>query len=608
MTKRAVAVMLALAALGLSGCGGSGGSSSSAPPPPDGGGPPPPPPPVGDGFFDTNADTSRFLTMATFGPVTEDVDALTGTAASDWILAEFDKAPTFWLPIVEDYEQRGGPYVPGTFNPFFQRANTYAFWQTAIEADDQLRQRMAFALSQVLVVSQFGGGVLEQFPGGIAFYQDILARNAFGNYRDLLEEVTYAPAMGYYLTYVGNQRADAATGRNPDENYAREILQLFSLGVIQLNSDGTPQLNQNGDPIELYTNDDITGLARVFTGLIYAEFNVGQPFTRDDIDASLDQPMKVIEESHSPEEKVFLGTTIPENTPADLSIDLALDAIMSHPNIGPFVGRQLIQRFTTSDPDPDYVERVAAAFDAGAYTLPNGISVGEGRRGDLKATIAAVLFDADARPEQAAGDPRFGKVREPLLRITHWARAFEVDASTPEYVLILLDTAPTDSLNQHPYRSPSVFNFYRPGYIAPGTESGALGQTAPELQIVNASSIPGYINVLSYFTLGRQEQEFVRMRPVFDGLMIQFDADVARRAFLPDYTDELALVGDFEALVDHLDTKLFYGSMSDQTRGDILAALQAIPGFDPENEDLAELAVQTAVTMAMSAPDYVVQK
>ena len=207
---------------------------------------------AGDNAFESSMEVARFLTQATFGPKPEEPTALEGTSASQWLVAEFNKPATLYVPLLEQAVIGGASSV---------------FWRNWIEADDQLRQRMVYALSQIIVVSDFGGEVLTEVRVAVPYYQDVLAQNAFGNYRDLLEAITYTPAMGHYLTYLGNEKGDPETGRVPDENYAREILQLFTVGLLALNADGSLQRDENGNPIEIYDNSDITGLARVFTGL-----------------------------------------------------------------------------------------------------------------------------------------------------------------------------------------------------------------------------------------------------------------------------------------------------------------------------------------------------
>ena len=537
---------------------------------------------------------------------------MTGTSASDWLRAEFAKPASPSLSEVERYYELGTPQRGMLADGFDQGATTFTFWRNAVHGDDQLRQRMIYALSQILVVSNGSGGLNGIFPQTVGYHQQVLSDHAFGNYRDLLEAVTYSPAMAEYLTYFGNAKADPDTGSVPDENYAREILQLFTVGLVELDADGTPVLDAQGQPVELYDNDDITELAKVFTGLgnTALEYSSGADLARgrNRITAAVQRPLIMDDALHSTAPKTFLGTTIPAGTPGAQSIDLALDAIMAHPNVGPFVGRQLIQRFVTSNPSPAYVGRVAAAFDAGTYTLPDGESVGEGRKGDLRATIAAVLFDPDATGDAGLDSATFGKVREPILRLTHFARAFDADMSTPEYVRAIYDTSSLSALGQHPFRSPSVFNFYRPGYVAPGTLSAEAGLVAPELQIVNASSTPGYINLLSYGTFGAQDTQFADMRRVFNAFGAPFDEAQARQTFVPDYGNLLDLADDSQALVDALDARLLYGTMSPDTEAALVATLDAFPDADLSDDDGRETLVAYAVTLVMSSPDYLVQR
>lgn len=583
--------------LGVSACGGSlettgsdpivapPGSPPIGPPPP----PPPPPPPGGqESPFATKISTSHFLTQATFGPTPQQISALTGTNVSDWLLGEFQKSPSYNLDYVINFTNKPENRDNGHISYIGLQAPSYSFWSNAIDGNDQLRQRTAFALSQILVISHNKeGSTLYKYPTTVAHYQDILTRNAFGNYRDLLEEVTYSPAMGVYLTYWKNQKADPQSGRMPDENYARELMQLFTIGLEDLNPDGTPKGQ------ETYTLEDVAGLARVFTGLSLNSDGFFRHIGNVNAQARY-SPMKIFPKHHSSLEKKFLGTTIPAGTSAEESIDTALDTLFEHPNVGPFVGRQLIQRFVTSNPEPAYVARVSAAFDAGSFTLPNGTKVGEGRRGDLKATISAVLLDPAARNQSNRDANTYGKVREPILRFTHWTRAFDAGRVAPRDRRDLLDVSGPNALAQHPFQAPSVFNFYRPGYLAPGTKSGAAGVTAPELQLVNASSSAGYANFIS---------DFITIDPYRKN-------KAEKRSFIPDYTDELAMASKPDALLDHLDLILTYGSMSAETRASILKVIESVPltNENDKNYDGPFTRVSMAVVMIMTSPDYLVQR
>ncbi|MFC4698576.1 DUF1800 family protein [Glaciecola siphonariae] len=604
----------------LTACGGGGSSEPEPPsaqpaPTPTTPAPPstPAPSPVVEpnNKFATPQQTSRFLTMATFGPRLQDIEDLTGTSASAWMVDQFNAPTSEFLSEVQRYFEMGEPAQRSMLaDAFDQGATTYTFWKNAVHGEDQLRQRMAFALSQILVVSNGSGGLNGIFPQTVGYYQQVLADNALGNYRDLLEAVTYTPAMAEYLTYLGNEKGDESTGRVPDENYSREILQLFTIGLVELNQDGTVVTDVEGNPVEVYDNNDITGLAKVFTGLNNPELDIQSSLvgriTR--IRAAVLEPLLIDESKHEPGEKSFLDFTIPAGTQGEASIDMALDHIMAHPNVGPFVGRQLIQRFVTSNPSPAYVERVANAFDAGSYTLPNGEEVGDGRKGDLKATIAAILFDESIYIANALADDTFGKVREPVLRLSHFMRAFETDMTTPEYVFQFYDTSSLSVLGQHPYRSPSVFNFYRPGYKAPGTLSAEQGLVAPELQIVNASSIPGYINLLSYGALQSQRENFDNMRPVFIRFGANFDASRAQQTFIPNYADLLPLADDAEALVEYLDGLLLYNTLSESSKTALIDTLNAFAPSALTEAAGREALIGYAVLMLMSSPDYLVQR
>ena len=594
---------IAALALALAACGGGGGGGTSAPPTAS---TPPTPPGPSSTIFETPESITRFLATASFGATPGDISRLQGTDASAWYVDQLEQPVTLTLPIITDFVSEATT-EDQSFG-FRSIAPTVAFWSNAVEGPDQLRQRMTFALSQIMVISDANAALLQNQPQAMGYYRDILAQNAFGNFRALLEEVTYSPAMAYYLTYLGNLPADAETGRQPDENYAREVMQLFTIGLVELDDAGTPVLDGDGDPIETYSSDDIDGLARVFTGMDVDNEN---PYRDPTV---LTRRLRVDDSRHSTLEKSFLGTTIPANTPGEESISRALDTLFQHPNVGPFIGRQLIQRFTASDPSPAYVERVASAFNRGDYVLPDETRVGEGLRGDLTATLAAILFDAEARIEDASLSDRFGKLREPVLRFLQWARAFAVDGSSPELAPILFDTSSANALAQHPYRSSSVFNFYRPGFVAPGTESGKLGMTVPELQIVNASSTPGYVNFMSYFIFGaaRSFQSETFLRQFFEGTrFLDGLEERARRALVADYLDELDIADDPEALVEHLDVLLAHGALGGATKAGIVELIGeiAVPedGADDDNESRYRR-IQLAIVMTMTAPEYLVQR
>lgn len=537
--------------------------------------PPPAPPPASGTASISEEDASRFLNQATFGATESDIQKLQTIGYSQWIMNQFALPQESLLQSVLLVEASGAEAGRNELSE--------TFWTRAILSQDQLRQRVGFALSQLMVAS-YSDGNLEAHPVAMANYMDIMSAGAFGNFRQTLENITYSPAMAIWLTYLQNQKADPVREVVPDENYAREVMQLFTIGTLQLTENGEVKRDGVGNPLETYTNDDVTEMAKVFTGLSWAERSgfLGEP---DNVRSEY-LPLVMFNDQHSPEQKSFLGTTIPAGTPGDQSISIALDTLFNHPNTAPFVSRQLIQRLVTSNPSPAYVGRVADAFRSGSYVLPDGQVAGGGGRGDMRAVVAAVLMDDEARNSAAAAAaPDYGKLREPVIRFTQWARAFGVTSTRIDAVRQLQDTRASNSLNQQAYRSPSVFNFYRPGYVAPGTESAAAGLVAPELQITTAASVTGYANFIEDFIFNAR----------------------GRTDFAPNYASEAALAGDPAALVDHLNKLLASGELSDSTRSRIISAVNAISnGSGRFSRD--DLRVRVAILFVMTSSDYIVSR
>ncbi|KCZ60641.1 hypothetical protein HY30_11755 [Hyphomonas chukchiensis] len=508
-------------------------------------------------------EAQKWLGRTTFGADYSAIQSLVGTDAEEWLQAEIDKPASLYLSDLLA-RQSAGENIDGY-------KHRDVLWDNMIAGNDQLRTRMLFALSQLFVVSD---DTAYNATPQIAYYMDVLSKNAFGNFRDLLEEVTYSSAMARYLTYWRNEKGDPATGRMPDENYAREVMQLFTIGVVELNQDGTPKL-VNGKEVETFTNDDVEGLAKVFTGLSWA----GPNFYQEDAGSQYKR-LVMFDYMHSPEEKRFLGTVIPANTGGDESVKIALDTIFEHPNVAPFISRQLIQRFTASSPSPEYVKRVADVFDAGTFTALNGRVFGTGERGDLEATMAAILLDPSVNDDN--NYPSEGKIREPVLKFVNWARAFDIRNIDSSREGMLDDTSsPSTGLGQQPMRSPSVFNFYRPGYVAPGTETGAQGLTAPEFQVVNQGSIVSFMNFMTAFI---------------------FDTSGPADNFIPDYSPEIAIADDAQALTDYLDLLLTGETMTDEAKADIVDAVSSIPvASDADREKRAKLAAFMTITSSAYA-------
>lgn len=521
-------------------------------------------------------DASRFLGQATFGPKMAEIDALTTSGYDTWINTQFGKPQTLHLPAVTAYLN--------TLTPDLQRGQTsflWSIWKNFSSGDDALRQRVAFALSEMFVVS-LNSNIAFGFPRGPAQYLDTLGANAFGNYRSLLEAVAYSPMMGLYLTHLHNQKENVVTGSVPDENFAREVMQLMSIGLYELNQDGTQKLSPVGKPIETYSNADVTGMAKVMTGLSWAgpdttasRFNGGSASTEPDREI---KPMQAYDQYHSTSQKQFLGVTIPAQTLAATNNDIriALDTLFNHPNVGPFFGKQLIQRLVSSNPSPAYVSRVAAAFN----------NNGSGVRGDMKAVIRAVLFDQEARAPAAGSN---GKLREPVVRFVQWMRSFNARSQDGRF-LNGSTSDPATQLGQTPMSSPSVFNFFRPGYIPPNSKVGSAGLAAPEAQIINETSMAGYLNY---------------MRSVITSGIGTSNNGV--RDIQADYGVELSLSGNADALIDRVALLLVGGNLSATSRATIRAAVVSVnigtttAAADQRNR------VNLAIFLIMASPEYIFQ-
>ena len=517
------------------------------------------------------AEAARLLIQASFGPTDASIASVMSLGTGGWIEDQFALPQTLHRTYIEQAIAAGDPAAPqSAYRDFVMDT----FWKQAITGADQLRQRMAFALSQIFVVSQVNGDVSGR-PRGLASYLDMLGANAFGNFRTLLEAVTLHPIMGLYLSHLRNQKENPSTGRMPDENYAREVMQLFTIGLYELNTDGSQRLDGSGRPIATYDNADVQGLARVFTGWSWAgpdksntRFSGGTPDPDRDI-----LPMQAYPQYHSTSSKSFLEVTIPANTPAEDSLKIALDRLFNHPNTGPFIARQLIQRFVTSNPSPAYVARVAGAF------ANNGRRV----RGDMKAVIRAMLLDSEARSERSLSQAAWGKLREPVVRLASWARAFGATSVSGNFTIRNV-ADPSSALGQNPLRSPSVFNFYRPGYVPPNTAIAAAGLVAPEFQITGENSTAGYLNF---------------MRNVVNA-GVGSGTDVRSS-----YTQEVAIAGNPDPLVDRVKLLLTANQMTDATRLAIRDAVASIPAT-ATNATLNR--AKLAVYLTLASPEFIVQK
>jgi len=561
MPRRAPRWLAVLAALALSACSGARGTGA------DGAAAP------------TAAQAARFLTQTTYGPTDATISQVRASGYSQWIDQQMVMPGQSHQAFMEARLLELRAVNPSATLSATEFYNSY--WQQAISAPDQLRQRMKLALSEIFVISLTDTNVEER---GASSYYDMLGVNAFGNFRTLLEQVTLHPMMGVYLTWLGNQKEDPATGRQPDENYAREVMQLMTIGLYQLNQDGTVKTDGAGRPLPTYTPDDISGLAKVLTGYsYYSPTPTAGTFrgTNKSTDATV-RSMIAYPAFHSTSSKAFLGVLIPASATPDPAGDLkiALDTLFNHPNVGPFIGRQLIQRLVTSNPSPAYVSRVAAVFN----------NNGKGVRGDMSAVVRAILLDEEARSATVAGGVNYGKLREPVVRMANWARAFNATSQSGDW--LIPSTSANTSLGQSPLTSPSVFNFFRPGYSPPNTRVGNAGLVAPEFQIVDEVTVAGYLNTM-------QTTVDAGIGTAANGV----------RDVRSTYASEVALASDPNALADRLNLLLMGGTMSSSLRSRIVEATSAI-GLPPTGSQTTALANRTklAVYMTMASPEYLVQR
>ena len=548
---------------------------------------------------DNDEDAARFLHHAAFGASDSDIAAVRQKGYAGWLDDQLGmpmgQSKWDWLASQGYTQVNDRQYF---FSDYYYQ---FAIWRDLMSAPDMVRQRWVLALSELFVVSVPSVTGVQPWTGlGGAHFWDTMAGHGFGNFRDLLQAVTLHPVMGAFLNTRGNRKEDPATGRVPDENYAREVMQLFTIGLHQLNLDGTPRLGANGQPIDSYGQSDVTQLARVFTGYDLDLRGVGNfndpspPHYSVWYPEYVQRPMQFFPERHSTLEARFLGVHIPAGTPGPEALRIALDTLFNHPNTGPFFARQMIQRLVASNPAPDYVARVAAKFN------DNGAGV----RGDLKAVLRAILLDKAARGPSGLYSRTFGKLREPILRITNWARAFKVRslANTWKFSVGSWDTEA--DLQQYPLAAPSVFNFFRPGYVPPSTEMATQGATAPEFQLVSESSVSAYINYLQNIIyqgawIGNPgEAGFPR-----DNLGVTYVPDI-----VPDYSAEFALVGNTLLLVQRLNILLTGGQLSPATQDFIVNALRIDRIRADSPDEFKRIHVARAVLFVMASAEYLIQK
>ena len=531
----------------LSACGGGGSSSAEVPapvatPPPTSSPPtttptptptPPPTDPVPAGI--SESEGHRFLIQSTMGVDHDDVAALQTLGYEQWIDEQLQLPASSQLAYLTS--------LPEPANNFQGQADRIDAWfRYAVQGDDQLRQRVAFALSELMVVSD--SSALFNTPAGLADYYDVLAAQAFGDFRMLMEVVTLHPAMGVYLSMLGNEKPDASRNIRPDENYAREFMQLFTLGLVALNMDGSVKTDDLGEPIPTYNQQIIEGFAHVYTGW---SFGGSTNFNRPSRDFTV--PMEAFPEFHDTAPKTLLnGIVLPAGQTPEQDLAGALDNIFSHSNVAPFVSRHLIQKLVTANPSPAYIGRVALVFS----------DDGNGQRGNLGAVVKAILLDTEART--LAGDSG-GKLVEPILRLVQLCRAYNASAVSGRFFF----PSPEQAFAQAPLRSPSVFNFFSPAYAPPG-EISDQGLVSPEMQITNETTIASTHNYLAV--------------AVF--LQNSSAADLRDDTITIDITSDLALADDRDALIDSVAMRLLGRAPSASLRIQIDELLNRIPANDAD--------------------------
>ncbi len=531
-------------------------------------------------------EASRFLSQATLGADINTIKEVAKIGIENWLDLQLEIPAESYLDNVRDIFEvtNQWEYDHGVDSADIdERVNwshfMYNWWEYNMFNDDLVRQKVAFALSEILVLS-FNSD-LSAFGDGVASYYDILSQNAFGNYKDILTKVTYHPTMGFYLSHFNNPKSDPENNVHPDENYAREIMQLFSIGLYELNNDGTRKTDSNGNFIATYTNDNIKEMAKIFTGLGPAaivpnewvdspDFGYGLWIT----DATV--PMKMYEEWHEPGEKHLLnGVVVPTGNSGNKDIELAIDNLFNHPNVGPFICKQLIQRMVKSNPTPQYVDRVASVFNDN----------GSGVRGDMKAVVKAILLDEEARECAWINHPTNGRLREPLVRYTQFARSVDKDQAYGNYWNIGYGF--WQDAGQMILSSPSVFNFFLP-YFQPNGPIADAKLIAPEFQIHNSRTSIGYINHVFEWT-------------AYSYLMSNWLGDSPNVS--TDFYNYEPMTRDPEVFLNYIDIVYTYGMLTDRTRRIIKNNCNKI-----ERGEFKRTRAQLALYLMMISPDYNISK
>ncbi|CAH0995618.1 hypothetical protein EMA8858_01742 [Emticicia aquatica] len=574
------------------------------------------------GFLPNQVAASRFLSQATFGSTYTEIQKVATQGIEKWLNDQLEMPNSFKLEtyvqslhqsIVDSLNIKNGVNTYNLNNVFLSNWHFDATWfQGCMTAPDLLRWRVAFALSEIFVtsrVSAFDGN-----PYALASYYDMLMDNSFGNYRTLIDKITYHPTMGVYLTFLNNHATDNVKQIYPDENYAREIMQLFSIGLYKLNIDGSEQKDVNGNSIPTYNNDDIANLAKVFTGLSWGDgdylgissknywsYTKRLKFYGLDSSDAKRNPWKTtprIVDGHERGTKVFLNSTVDPSASrtamqGEQDIQDALNIIFNHPNVGPFIARRLIQRLVTSNPSPAYIQRIATIFN----------NNGSGVRGDLKAVIKGILLDPDARNCCGDGTEAVGMLREPFIRYINLVKGLNLQAQGGIYRNAMARVY--DKTEQRPLSSNSVFNFFSPDYRPNGVLKDA-GKVGPEFQLLSSQTLTGYFNALNdwlindytveYYGLFNNETYKSEQNAKFD---LTGDYVLTRNDRIPQLLDKYNLI-------------LANGQLSAESLKIIGDAVKSMPyaedinGVPTTNE--ASRRVKMTIFLIMTSPDYLISK
>lgn len=536
-------------------------------------------------------ETSRFLAQATFGTDLDYIKTVAEGTYEDWIDQQFDLnsqsmgtlTQTVYDKALNRFVANGGS-EDDYFGPYWLHFQ-YAWWESNIGNEDLLRQRIALALSEILVISRESN--LGDYGIGLGDYYDVLKDNAFGNFKNLLREVTLHPMMGIYLSHYNNPRSNPEENIHPDENFAREIMQLFTIGLYEMNQDGSYVLDGNGDRVPSYNNNDIKEFAKIFTGLGPADimenpWGVTPRFGVNHYLAIKDIPMAMYDEFHEPGEKRLLnGQVVPSGQSGMQDIDAAIDNLFNHQNVGPFIAIRLIQQLVKSNPSPAYISRVSAAFNNT-----------KGVRGDMKAVIKAILLDEEARSCSWIDDPKNGKLVEPMIRYFNVARQLDLDNETSENWNVAYNFY--QATGQSPLAAPHVFNFYLPAYV-PNSEFDNAKLVGPEFEIHNSATSIDFINEVDLWTF-----------PQYYSILRTWDIDIEGRSL--DFEALKYYARDSEVLVNQLDKLFTHGQLSRETKNLIKDAIDPIVNDWNDDFQYTDLRVKMALYLLLISPDYAILK